>query len=142
MTHTTETAMLPFKVQELAEIIMDKKRLSLSDALLYLYNSELYDRLIEPAAKMWYESGASLYEQLEAEKAAERDNPLPRTVSLFLIFCMEQYRQSHNISSIEAVGVFERSGLESFLIDNFEALHSQSDDYILHEIELFLKKHR
>ncbi len=142
MTHTTETAMLPFKVQELAEIIMDKKHLSLSDALLYLCNSELYDSLTDASAKMWYESGASLYDRLEAKKSAERENSLPRAVSLFLIFCMEQYRLSHNLSSIEALDMFKRSGLERFLIDNFEALHSQSDDYILHEIELFLKKRR
>ena len=42
MKQTTEIAILPFKVLELAEIIAEKKRLSVDDALFYLYDSELY----------------------------------------------------------------------------------------------------
>ena len=134
--------MLPFKVQELAGIIMDKKRLSLSDALLYLYNSDLYGRLTDSTAKIWYESGASLYEQLEAEKSVKREECRSRAESLFLIFCIEQYRLSHKMDSIEVLSLFRRSGADRFVTDNFETLHSQSDDYILHEIELFLKKRK
>ncbi len=46
MKQTTEVAILPFKVLELAEIISEKKRLSFEDALFYLYNSDLYHDLI------------------------------------------------------------------------------------------------
>lgn len=68
MKQTTEIAILPFKVLELAEIISEKKRLSFDDALFYLYNSELYQNLINPNLKLWYHSGAQLYDYLEEEK--------------------------------------------------------------------------
>lgn len=52
MKQTTEIAILPFKVMELAEIIAEKKRLSVDDALFYLYNSELYRNLSDPELKL------------------------------------------------------------------------------------------
>jgi len=142
MTHTTEMAMLPFKVLELIEIIMEKKRMSFSDALFYLYNSSLYDRLADSSAKVWYQSGASLYEQLEAEKSIERNSCLPQSELRFLIFCIEQYRLRGKVSSADTLALFKRSGLLRFLTKNFEMLHSQSEDYILHEMTTFLKKHK
>lgn len=134
--------MLPFKVLELTEIIMEKKRMSFSDALFYLYNSSLYDRLADSSAKVWYQSGANLYEQLEAEKSIEKNCCLPQSELRFLIFCIEQYRLRGKVSSADTLALFKRSGLLRFLTKNFEMLHSQSEDYILHEMTAFLKKHK
>ncbi len=60
MEQTTEIAILPFKVLELADMIVEKKRLSIDDALFYLYNSELYRNLAAPELKLWYYSGAKI----------------------------------------------------------------------------------
>ena len=67
MTETIDSAMLPFKIQELISIVMDKKRMSEIDAMYYLYTSRLYERMEDPSAKLWYESTLNLYETLEAE---------------------------------------------------------------------------
>ena len=92
MKQTTEEAILPFKVLELAEIISEKKRLSLEDALFYLYNSDLYHDLIKPNLKLWYYSGSQLYDYLEEEKFDIRKRPVSRAEAQFLVFCVEQYR--------------------------------------------------
>lgn len=142
MEQTTEIAILPFKVLELAEMIAEKKRLSLDDALFYLYNSELYRNLAEPELKLWYCSGAQLYDLLESEKSHGKKQAFDQSERRFLVFCVEQYRLRHNLSSASVLALFIRLGVDRFLRDHFEVLHSQGTDYILHEIEVFIKRRR
>lgn len=142
MKQTTEVAILPFKVLELAEIISEKKRLSFEDALFYLYNSDLYHDLINPNLKLWYYSGSQLYDFLEEEKFDIRKRPVSRAEAQFLVFCVEQYRLRGNLPSAGVLAMFQNLKLEKFLIRNFEVLHSQSTEYILHEIDLFIRKRR
>ena len=142
MKQTTEVAILPFKVLELAEIISEKKRLSLEDALFYLYNSDLYHDLINPNLKLWYYSGSQLYDYLEEEKFNIRKRPVSRAEAQFLVFCVEQYRLRGNLPSAGVLAMFQNLKLDRFLTRNFEVLHSQSPEYILHEIDLFIRKRR
>lgn len=142
MKQTTEEAILPFKVLELAEIISEKKRLSLEDALFYLYNSDLYHDLINPNLKLWYYSGSQLYDYLEEEKFDIRKRPVSRAEAQFLVFCVEQYRLRGNLPSAGVLAMFQNLKLDKFLTRNFEVLHSQSPEYILHEIDLFIRKRR
>ncbi len=142
MTHNTETAILPFKVLELAKIIAEKKRLSFSDSLFYLYNSELYYKLDNPKLKLWYYSGYELYELLEEEKLPIKRLKISSSEAQFLVFCVEQYRLHKNMPSAGVLGMFINLGVYDFLIRNFELLHSQSAEYILHEIDIFIKKRK
>ena len=142
MKHNTEIAVLPFKVLELAEIISEKKRLSIDDALFYLYNSELYHDLIDPKLKLWYYSGIRLYELLEDEKINEKKARFYKSELQFLIFCIEQYRLYYNLTSAAVLSMFIRYGVDKFLRDNFEVLHSQSEEYILEEISHYLKNRK
>lgn len=142
MKQTTEEAILPFKVLELAEIISEKKRLSLEDALFYLYNSDLYHDLINPNLKLWYYSGSQLYDYLEEEKFDIRKRPVSRAEAQFLVFCVEQYRLRGNLPPAGVLAMFQNLKLDKFLTRNFEVLHSQSTAYILHEIDLFIRKRR
>lgn len=141
-TKTTEEAMLPFKVLELADIVAEKKRLSIGDALFYLYNSQLYHDLLNPELKMWYYGGMQLYEFLEKEKLREKKMYPPKAERLFLIFCIEQYRLRGNLASATVLEKFIRLNVDIFIMDNFEVLHSQSAEYILHEIDVFIKKQK
>lgn len=142
MKQTTEIAILPFKVMELAEIIAEKKRLSVDDALFYLYNSELYRNLSDPELKLWYSGGAQLYELLEEEKLHAKKSKPEKSEIQFLVFCIEQYRLRGNLTSASVLAMFVRLGVDNFLRDNFEVLHSQSAEYILHEIDVFIKKRK
>ena len=138
----TETAMLPFKVMELADIIAEKKKLSIDDALFYLYNSELYHDLLKPEMKLWYHGGMQLYEFLEQEKLRKKKLYPQKAERQFLIFCIEQYRLRDNLPSVNVLEKFIRLNVDRFIIDNFEVLHSQSTEYILHEIDVFIKKQK
>lgn len=142
MKQTTEIAILPFKVLELAEIISEKKRLSFEDALFYLYNSDLYQNLTNPNLKLWYHSGAQLYDYLEDEKFEARKSTITKTQAQFLVFCVEQYHLRNNIPTAGVLAMFKTLKIDKFLAKNYEVLHSQSTEYILHEIDLFIRKRR
>ncbi len=142
MTENTETAILPFKVLDLAKIISDKKRLSLYDSLFYLYNSELYYALLDPKQKMWYNSGYELYELLEVEKSVQKQKQIAPNAAQFLLFNIEQYRMAKRMTPASVLELFVNTGADKFLINNFEVLHSQSAEYILHELDTFIKKRR
>lgn len=140
MKQTTEEAMLPFKVMELAELVAEKKKFSLEDALFYVYNSRVYRDLLNSDLKLWYCSGSQLYDFLEEEKSNARKLHPARSMAQFVVFCIEQYRLRGELSSAAVLAMFKESGVEEFLMRNFEVLHSQSVEYILREIDLFIKK--
>ncbi len=142
MKQTTEEAMLPFKVVELAELVAEKKSFSLEDALFYVYNSFVYRDLLNPKLKLWYCSGSQLYDFLEEEKMSARKLRPARSVARFVVFCIEQYRLRGGLSPAAVLAMFKEVGVEDFLTRNFEVLHSQSVEYILREIDLFIKKQR
>ena len=48
--------MLWFFIPKIAEIISSKKQISLKEATKFIYNSETYQKLENPDAKMWYYS--------------------------------------------------------------------------------------
>jgi len=142
MEPSTEIAILPFKVRELAEIISEKKRLSYDDALFYLYNSDLYHDLINPRLKLWYYSGSQLYDYLEDEKSGSKFFFVTKAEFQFFVFCIEQYRLRDDLPSAGVLAMFKNLKLDKFLLRNFEVLHTQSTGYILHEIDMFIKKRR
>ena len=142
MKQTTEEAMLPFKVVELAELVAEKKNFSLEDALFYVYNSFVYRDLLNPDLKLWYCSGSQLYDFLEEEKMGARKLRPVSSVARFVVFCIERYRLRGGLSPAAVLAMFKEVGVEDFLTRNFEVLHSQSVEYILRELDLFIKKQR
>ena len=141
MDRPIEVSVLPFKVQEMAEIIMQKKHLTMVDALYYLYDSDLYVRLCDPQAKLWYQSGLNLYEELEEEKRCDKAQTRLSSTVQFLLFCIEQYRVRHNQSAAQVLALFRATKADAFLTAHFDVLHSQSDDYIVHELDIYIKNH-
>lgn len=141
MSNDTGKAMLPFKAQQLLEMIMKKKKMNYTDALFYLYSSNLYKELPDENAKFWYLSTPALYEMLEEEKLKERGKEnIASNLALFFTFCVEAYKEESSHSAEEIVGIFKAEGVFDFLRDNFEILHTQGQGYIAEEIVLFLNK--
>lgn len=60
-------------------------------------------------------------------------------VAYFIAFCIEIYKNAHNITGAEAPAVFSRHGVMEYLSDNFEVLHTQSPAWILAEIDDYIK---
>lgn len=57
----------------------------------------------------------------------------------FVSFCIENFKVKYNMKGKDVANVFSSLGGIDFLIENYEILHTQGKEYILSEIELFLK---
>ena len=61
---------------------------------------------------------------------------------LFVIFCIERYSIKQGKNPLEVYSLFERKDVTDYLKDNFEILHTQGEEYILEEIDLYFKKRK
>ena len=136
-----EESIVPLKIAELVEVIVRKKQMSAKDALCYLYNSEFYSKLYDSEAKWWYLPVEELYIELEKTKKQEKIDFTSREL-LFVIFCIERYSIKQGKNPLEVYSLFERKEVIDYLKGNFDILHTQGEEYILEEIELYLKKRR
>jgi len=62
-------AILPFKVEGIAELLIEKRKMSLQNALEFIYSSQLYALLEQEETKMWHYSPQMLLHLLENEKS-------------------------------------------------------------------------
>jgi len=132
-----ETAIMPFKLQQLVEVIMEKKQFGVEDAFHYLYTSNCYELLLQTDTKLWYMSALAIFELLEEEKNSGKiDNP---KLLLFYAFCLEKYKIFSNLSAEETLLNFRKYGVFEYLREGFEVLHTQGERYIVREIDLFIE---
>ena len=59
----------------------------------------------------------------------------------FVAFCIEQYKHTTQKSGSDIYNLFDKHDVISFLIDNYEILHTQGAQSIKHEIEQYIKNH-
>lgn len=62
--------------------------------------------------------------------------------SLFPFFCIEQYKMKQELSGEEAISLFEKYNVLSYLSDNFEVLHTQSQQWLMEEIKEYITKQK
>jgi hypothetical protein len=135
-SQNTGTAIMPFKIQQLIEVIMDRKQLDYQDAFEYLYSSDCYKTLLDEDAKLWYISSLGIFELLEEEKKAVT---IDSKILLFFAFCLEKYKFFAEISAEETLFLFRKFKVFDFLKEGFEMLHTQGETYIVTEIDEFIK---
>lgn len=58
----------------------------------------------------------------------------------FVSFCMEQYKMHKGISGIEVSKIFEKYHVFSYLIDNYNILHTQSHHWLNIEIDQLIEE--
>ena len=132
---------MPFKIQQLIDVIIEKKHCSIEDAFHYLYTSELYQRLVAEGATLWYDSTLSLYEDLEKSKLQEYNAQNHSSkITLFLAFCLEEYKKYHAKTADDSLYIFLKYDVFKFLEDVYETLHTQGKDYIMEDIDQYLKQ--
>ena len=141
MSEKIEYSMVPIKMADLASFIAAKKKMSISDAICYLYNSEFVTKLYDEKSKWWYLDNETLYNLMEQERHNDSIDFSSQKVQ-FVIFCIESYARKHHLSGLEVFVLFRKKGILTFLRNHFEVLHTQGDAYILEEIELFLKSRK
>lgn len=62
-------------------------------------------------------------------------------VAYFLSFCIEQYMNAKGLSRNEAMALLSDRGVLDYLAEHFEILHTQSRQWIIEEIDEYIKEH-
>ncbi len=135
--------LLPFKLQQLLDVIIDKRGLNIEDALEYLYSSKLYRQLSSESSYLWQLSTMNLYDLLKKEKLEKRhsqDNSLP--ILLFIAFCIENYKEHKHISADKVLFLFKKYDVVAYLARVFETLHTQGKEYIMSDIDRYIKNRK
>jgi len=136
-----EEQMIPIKISHLAEYVSKVKRISLDDALVYIYVNPMYERLYDENAKWWYLSTEALYEEFELRRDRQKTE-VDRAVFEFYTYCLENYATRKQISGMRAWVQFKETGADEYVIDNYDLLHTQGIDYVLDDIQRFINRRK
>lgn len=136
-----EDNIVPIKISHLAEYVSRVKRISLDDALVYIYVNPMYERLYDENAKWWYLSTEALYEEFEIWRNRQRRD-VSKEVFEFYTYCLENYAIRKRISGMRAWLCFKESGADEYIIDNYDLLHTQGMDYILDDIQRYINRRK
>ena len=67
------------------------------------------------------------------------ENDIEYKVNEFVVFCIEVYKEEHNLSGKEVYDLFEKYGVLKYLCDGYDMLHTQGDEWLMNDINEFLK---
>jgi len=143
MDQSINKGIIPFKVQQLIDMIVDKKHFTKEDAFYYLYSSDLYNKLVSDDPFLWQQSTLSLYELLKKEKLTEnKAQKNDSKITLFQSVCLEAYKSYHKISANESLYIFSKYSVFDYLEKVYETLHTQSQKYIITEIDQYINSQK
>lgn len=60
----------------------------------------------------------------------------------FKSFCFEAYKSEKNLSGKETMTLFRKYGVLSYLNACYDVLHTTGRDYIIDDIEVFIRKRK
>lgn len=63
-------------------------------------------------------------------------------IQKFTIFCLENYKTKNKLSGTEALNRFKTHNVFKYLEAGYEIFHTQSIDYVVQEIEAFIKQQK
>lgn len=136
-----EDNIIPIKISHLAEYVSKVKRISLDDALVYIYINPMYERLYDENAKWWYLSTEALYEEFEFRRSRQEIG-VDKAVFEFYTYCLENYATLKQISGMRTWVLFKETGADEYVIDNYDLLHTQGMDYVLEDIQRFINRRK
>lgn len=133
-----EEQIVPIKISRLAEYVSQRKRISLEEALAYIYINPMYEKLYDEGAKWWYLSTEALYEEFESARKAESRRVLPEEFE-FYTYTLEKYALAKGLTGLQASALLKRYGADDFLLDHYDLLHTQGTGYVIDEIDLLIR---
>lgn len=72
-------------------------------------------------------------------QSASDQNKKVQDVAYFVSFCIELYKEAKHISGAEAVQILDKYKVLDYLSEHFEILHTQSRQWILEDIDEFIR---
>ena len=136
-----EENIVPIKISKLAEYVSQRKRVSLDEALIYIYSNPMYKELYNEGAKWWYLSSEALYEEFErARKNIVHE--VSKVEFEFFTYMLEKYALSNGMGGLQALALFKEYDADEFLLNNYDLLHTQGTGYVIDEIDRFIQRRR
>ena len=69
-------------------------------------------------------------------------NKKNQDIAYFLSFCIEQYKNEKGMNGVEVLNTFNKYGVLDYLMEHFEILHTQSRQWIIEDIDEFIKERK
>lgn len=60
----------------------------------------------------------------------------------FIAFCIEHYKIKHHLKGKDVSALFKEKDVINFISQGYELLHTQGKDYIIEEIDMYIKNRR
>lgn len=136
-----EEQIVPIKISRLAEYVAQRKRISLEEALVYIYINPMYDQLYDEGAKWWYLSTEALYEEFESARKDDCRFVKPEEFG-FYTYTLEKYALAKGLTGLQALARLKRYGADDFLINHYDLLHTQGTGYVIDEIDRFIQRRK
>ena len=136
-----EEQIVPIKIAGLAEYVARRKKTSWYAALIYIYSNPMYKELYNEGAKWWYLSSEALYEEFE-KRRLERPIETSFEAFEFLTYTMESYARSKGISGLQALALFKDYGVDIYLLEHYDLLHTQGTGYVIDEVQRLIDRRK
>lgn len=57
----------------------------------------------------------------------------------FLIYCIEEYKLAKKLTGKQVMDIFKKYKVTDYILSCFEALHTTGSNYIVEDIDLYIK---
>lgn len=132
---------MPVKIASLAEYISERRRISLDEALVYIYSNDMYKELYNEGAKWWYLSSEALYDEFESRRK-EKTVEVSLEAFEFYVYTLEKYAISKRIGGLQALALFKEYEADEFLLKHYDLLHTQGTGYVIDEVQRFIDRRK
>lgn len=132
---------MPVKIASLAEYISERRRISLDEALVYIYSNDMYKELYNEGAKWWYLSSEALYDEFEARRK-EKTVEVSLEAFEFYVYTLEKYAISKRMGGLQALALFKEYEADEFLLKHYDLLHTQGTGYVIDEVQRFIDRRK
>ena len=136
-----EENIVPVKIASLAEYVAERRRISLDEALVYIYSNDMYNELYDEGAKWWYLSSEALYDEFEARRK-EKTIAVTFEAFEFYVYTLEKYAISKRMSGLQALAIFKEYEADEFLLKHYDLLHTQGTGYVIDEVQRYIDRRK
>lgn len=136
-----EENIVPVKIASLAEYIAERRRISLDEALIYIYSNPMYKELYDEGAKWWYLSSDALYDEFEYRRKTQVIE-VSREAFEFYVYTLEKYAIYRRISGLQALALFKEYEADDFLLKHYDLLHTQGTGYVIDEVQRYIDRRK
>ena len=137
-------AIMTLLVPQVVQLICENDSVDEVTASRAFYESKVYALLEQEETKLWHFSPLTLFHMYAEEKKNGRFRDSGGGVGMsrqgdFLIYCVETYKNAKHLTGRQVAELFTRYRVWDYVYSCFEALHTTGANYIVEDIDLYIK---